>query len=126
VDVKTGTIAAIGIFPNPGNMLRPGQYAKVRAIVKVRKGALLVPQRAVAEMQGAFNVAVVGPGNVAEIRKVKPAERTGSLWIIEEGLRPGETVIVEGFSKVKSGAVVAPVTAVAAEPTPPLASTAGR
>jgi membrane fusion protein (multidrug efflux system) len=125
VDVKTGTIAAIGIFPNPGNMLRPGQYAKVRAIVKVRKGALLVPQRAVAEMQGAFNVGVVGPGNVAEIRKVKPAERTGSLWIIEEGLKPGEVVIVEGFSKVKSGAVVAPVTADAV-PTPPLASTAGR
>ena len=127
VDVKTGTIAAIGIFPNPGNMLRPGQYAKVRAVVKIRKGALLVPQRAVAEMQGAFNVGIVGPGNVAEIRKVKPAERTGSLWIIEEGLKPGETVIVEGFSKVKSGAVVAPVSAsAAAEPTPALSTTAGR
>ncbi len=129
VDVKTGTIAAIGLFPNPGNLLRPGQYAKVRAMVKLRKGALLVPQRAVNEMQGAFNVGIVGPGNVAEIRKVKPAERSGSLWIIEEGLKPGETVIVEGFSKVKSGAAVSPVAsavAAAAEPTPPLAKTAGK
>ena len=127
VDVKTGTIAAIGLFPNPGNALRPGQYAKVRAVVKVRKGALLVPQRAVNEMQGAFHVGVVGPGNVAEIRKVKPAERSGSLWIVEEGLRPGETVIVEGFSKVRSGVPVSPVPVVSApEPTPPLSTTAGR
>lgn len=127
VDVKTGTIAAIGIFPNPGNLLRPGQYAKVRAVVRVRKGALLVPQRAVNEMQGAFHVGVVGPKNIAEIRKVRPAERSGNLWVIEEGLKPGETVIVEGFSKVKSGASVTPVpAAVAPGPTPPLSTTAGR
>src|SRR5512140_136689 len=114
VDVKTGTIAAIGLFPNPGNLLRPGQYAKVRAVVKVRKGALLVPQRAVNEMQGAFQVGVVGPGDTAQIRKVKPAERVGSLWIIEDGLKAGEQVIVEGFTRVKTGMIVSPVSASAA------------
>jgi membrane fusion protein (multidrug efflux system) len=127
VDVKTGTIAAIGLFPNPGNLLRPGQYAKVRAVVKVRRGALLVPQRAVNEMQGVFQVGVVGPGDTAQIRKVKPAERVGSMWIIEEGLKPGEQVIVEGFTRIKSGMVVSPVSASAAlESASPLAATAGR
>lgn len=127
IDVRTGTIATIGLFPNPGNLLRPGQYAKVRAVVKVRRGAILVPQRAVNEMQGAFQVGVVGPGDTAQIRTVKPAERVGSLWIIEDGLRPGEQVIVEGFSRIKSGMIVSPVSAVAAaETAPPLAATAGR
>lgn len=127
VDVKTGTIAAIGLFPNPGNLLRPGQYAKVRAVVKVRRGALLVPQRAVNEMQGDFQVGVVGPGDTAQIRKVKPAERVGSMWIIEDGLKPGEQVIVEGFTRIKSGMIVSPVSAsAAAEPVSPLAATAGR
>ena len=127
VDVKTGTIAAIGLFPNPGNLLRPGQYAKVRAVVKVRRGALLVPQRAVNEMQGDFQVGVVGPGDTAQIRKVKPAERVGSMWIIEDGLKPGEQVIVEGFTRIKSGMIVSPVSAsAAAEPASPLAATAGR
>lgn len=127
VDVKTGTIAAIGLFPNPGNLLRPGQYAKVRAVVKVRKGALLVPQRAVNEMQGAFQVGVVGPGDIVQIRKVKPAERVGSMWIIEDGLKPGEQVIVEGFTRVKSGMIVSPVSASAAvESAAPPAATAGR
>ncbi len=86
VDVRTGTIATIGIFPNPGNVLRPGQYAKVRAVVKVRKGAILVPQRAVNEMQGAYQVAVVGKDDKAQIRAVKAAERVGNMWIIESGL----------------------------------------
>jgi membrane fusion protein (multidrug efflux system) len=127
VDVKTGTIAAIGLFPNPGNLLRPGQYAKVRAVVKVRRGALLVPQRAVNEMQGDFQVGVVGPGDTAQIRKVKPAERVGSMWIIEDGLKPGEQVIVEGFTRIKSGMIVSPVSAsAAADPASPLAATAGR
>ena len=127
VDVKTGTIAAIGLFPNPGNLLRPGQYAKVRAVVKVRRGALLVPQRAVNEMQGVFQVGVVGPGDTAQIRKVKPAERVGSMWIIEDGLKPGEQVIVEGFTRIKSGMIVSPVSASAAlESASPLAATAGR
>ena len=111
IDVRTGTIAAIGLFPNPGNVLRPGQYAKVRAVVKVRKGAILVPQRAVNEMQGAYQVAVVGEGDTAQVRTVKAAERIGSLWVIEDGLKPGERVVVEGFSRVKTGTVVSVVDA---------------
>lgn len=111
VDVRTGTIAVIGLFPNPGNVLRPGQYAKVRAVVKVRKGAILIPQRAVNEIQGAYQVAVVGAGDRVQIRTVKVAERVGSLWVIESGLSPGERVVVEGFSNVKTGALVAPVDA---------------
>jgi membrane fusion protein (multidrug efflux system) len=130
VDVRTGTITTIGLFPNPGNVLRPGQYAKVRAVIKVRKGAILVPQRAVNEMQGAYQVAVVGAGDKAEIRTVKAAERVGSLWIIESGLSPGERVVVEGFSRVKTGATVAPLDAAAAGPAPsappPLTASAGK
>jgi membrane fusion protein (multidrug efflux system) len=130
IDVRTGTIAAIGLFPNPGNVLRPGQYAKVRAVVKVRKGAILVPQRAVNEMQGAYQVAVIGPDDKAQVRTVKAAERIGSLWVIEEGLRPGERVVVEGFSRVKTGTLVSPVDAAAASTTSataaPLASAAGK
>ena len=132
IDVRTGTIAAIGLFPNPGNVLRPGQYAKVRAVVKVRKGAILVPQRAVNEMQGAYQVAVIGPDDKAQVRTVKAAERIGSLWVIEEGLRPGERVVVEGFSRVKTGTLVSPVdaTAAAASTTSataaPLTSAAGK
>jgi membrane fusion protein (multidrug efflux system) len=108
VDVKTGTITTVGLFPNPGNILRPGEYAKVRAVVQLKKNALLVPQRAVNEMQGAYQVGVVGADGKAEIRKVVTGERIGSLWIIDSGLKPGDRVIVEGFSRVKSGA---PVTA---------------
>jgi membrane fusion protein (multidrug efflux system) len=129
IDVRTGTIAAIGLFPNPGNVLRPGQYAKVRAVVKVRKGAILVPQRAVNEMQGAYQVAVIGEGDKAQIRTVKAAERVGSMWVIESGLSPGERVVVEGFSRVKTGTAVAPVDAAAAASAtaaPPLTSSAGR
>jgi membrane fusion protein, multidrug efflux system len=129
VDVRTGTITTIGIFPNPGNVLRPGQYAKVRAVVKVRKGAILVPQRAVSEMQGAYQVAVVGEGDTVQIRTVKAAERVGSMWIIESGLASGERVVVEGFSRVKTGAAVAPVDAAAAPSaaaTPPLTASAGK
>jgi membrane fusion protein (multidrug efflux system) len=111
VNVKTGTIATIGLFPNPGNVLRPGQYAKVRAATRVKRGALLVPQRAVNEMQGAFQVGVVGPGDKVQIRAVTPGERVGSLWIIDQGLSPGDRVIIEGFSRVKSGMTVAPTQA---------------
>ena len=108
VDVKTGTITTIGLFPNPGNILRPGQYAKVRAITNVRRAALLVPQRAVNELQGIEQIGVVGPGDVVTIRTVKAGERVGSEWIINEGLQPGDRVIVEGFARVKNGMRVAP------------------
>jgi membrane fusion protein (multidrug efflux system) len=111
VNVRTGTIATIGLFPNPGNVLRPGQYAKVRAATRVKRGAILVPQRAVNEMQGAFQVGVVGPDDKVQIRAVTPGERIGSLWIIDQGLSPGDRVIIEGFSRVKSGMTVAPTAA---------------
>lgn len=111
VDVKTGTITVIGLFPNPGNLLRPGQFAKVRATTGIRKAALLVPQRAVNELQGIYQVAVIGADNKAEVRAVKTGPRVGTMWIIEEGLQPGERVVVEGFSRVKNGQPVSPTEA---------------
>ena len=108
VDVKTGTMRVAALFPNPNNLLRPGQFARVRAVTKTREKALLVPQRAVTEMQGSFQVAVVTPENKVEIRPVKVGERTGSLWIIDKGLNPGERVVVEGLQKVKAGMTVEP------------------
>lgn len=108
VDVKTGTIQVEGVFPNPKHLLRPGQYAKVRAATDVRKGAILVPQRAVTELQGLNQVAVVGAGDKVEIRPVQTGDRIGGLWIIEKGLSPGDRVIVEGVQKVKPGMVVDP------------------
>jgi membrane fusion protein (multidrug efflux system) len=106
VDVKTGTITTVGLFPNPGNVLRPGEYAKVRAVVEVKRNAILVPQRAVNELQGTYQVGVVGSDGKADIRKVAIGERIGSLWIIDAGLEPGDRVIVEGFSRVKAGTAV--------------------
>jgi len=103
VDVKTGTLRLGALFPNPGNLLRPGQYALIRATMSTKKGALLVPQRAVTEMQGKFLVAVVGADNVVDVRMVTPAERIGSQWIIDKGLKPGETIVAEGVQKVRSG-----------------------
>ncbi len=106
VDEKTGTISAVGLFPNPGNMLRPGQYAKIRAVTAVERGALLVPQRAVNEFQGGYQVAVVGPGGKADVLNVQTGQRVGNLWVIEHGLHPGDQIVVDGFSQVKSGAQV--------------------
>ncbi|MCI0667630.1 MAG: efflux RND transporter periplasmic adaptor subunit [Methylococcaceae bacterium] len=108
VDVKTGTIQIATLFPNPGNILRPGQYARIRAVVRQKPGALLVPQRAVGEMQGKHLVAVVKSGDTVDLRIVKPAETVGSLWVIDEGLQPGERVVVEGVQKVRGGMRVIP------------------
>ena len=108
VDQKTGAIRLAGIFPNPGNLLRPGQYGRVRAVTSTKDQALLVPQRAVTELQGNYQVAVVGSGNKIEIRTVKVADRIGTMWIIEDGVKPGESVVVEGTQKVRPGAVVNP------------------
>ena len=108
VDVKTGTIRVAALFPNPDNLLRPGQFARVRAVTKTRAKALLVPQRAVTEMQGSYQVAVVTPENKVEIRPIKVGERAGNLWIIDQGLKPGERVVVEGLQKVKAGMTVEP------------------
>ena len=108
VDVKTGTIQLAGAFPNPGNVLRPGQYAKVRVAMDVKKGALLVPQRAVAELQGSTMVAVVDAENKVAMRVVKTGPVDGKLQVIEEGLKPGERVVVEGLQRVRSGITVVP------------------
>jgi membrane fusion protein, multidrug efflux system len=108
VDTKTGTIRVAAMFPNPNNLLRPGQFARVRAVTKTREKAILIPQRAVTEMQGSYQVAVVTPENKVEIRPVKVSQRSGSLWIIDHGLKPGERVVVEGLQKVKAGMTVDP------------------
>lgn len=108
VDVKTGTIRLAAVFPNPGNILRPGLFGRVRAVTKTKQGALLVPQRAVTELQGDYQVAVVTSDNKAEIRQVKVGERIGGQWVIDEGLAPGERVVVEGAQKIKSGMTVNP------------------
>jgi len=108
VDPKTGAIRLAGVFPNPANELRPGQYGRVRAITDVRKNALLVPQRAVVELQGGYQVAVVGNGNKVSIRPVKVGDRSGSMWVIEDGLKAGETVVAEGLQRVRPNVVVNP------------------
>lgn len=108
VDVKTGTIRVGALFPNPGNLLRPGQFARVRAVLKTKENALLVPQRAVTEMQGSYQIAVVLPDNKVDIRAVKVGERTGGLWVIDQGLKPDERVVVEGLQKLKAGMTVSP------------------
>lgn len=108
VDVKTGTILVAALFPNPDNLLRPGQFARVRAITDTKENALLVPQRAVTELQGNFQVAVVTQDNKVDLRPVKVGQRTGSLWIIDQGLHQGERVVVEGLQKLKAGMTVSP------------------
>jgi len=118
VNVQTGTIRLAGLFPNPGNILRPGQYGRVRAVTDTRRNALLVPQRAVTELQGRSQVAVVDSGNKVSMRQVTVGERSGSLWIIEDGLKPGERVIAEGLQQVKPGLVVNPKPFVAPSPGP--------
>ena len=108
VDPQTGTIKVAILFPNAENLLRPGQYARVRALMKTEKGALLVPQRAVGELQGSYQVAVVEADNTVRIRNVTVGERFGNLWVIREGLKPGERVVAEGTQKVGNGVQVTP------------------
>jgi len=103
VDALTGTIMAEAAFANPNEMLRPGQYARVRATVETRSGAILVPQRCVQEMQGVFSVMALGEGDTVEQRLVTPAERIGPLWVMASGLKPGDRVITEGLQKVRPG-----------------------
>jgi RND family efflux transporter MFP subunit len=114
VDVQTGAIRLAGLFPNPDNILRPGQYGRVRFVSYIRPAALLVPQKAVTELQGMYQVAVVGSDNKVSMRTVRVGERTGAMWIIEEGVKPGERVVVEGVQKVREGM---PVKVMAAAPT---------
>jgi len=108
VNVGTGAIRIAGLFPNPGNILRPGGYGRIRTAVRVQKDALLVPQRAVTELQGGYQVAVVDGENKVSIRTVKVGDRVGSQWIILDGLKPGERVVAEGVQKIRPGAQVNP------------------
>jgi RND family efflux transporter MFP subunit len=108
VDVGTGAIRIAGLFPNPGNILRPGGYGKVRAVIRLQQNALVVPQRAVSELQGGYQVAVVGPDNKVIIKTVTVGDRVGNDWVIPDGLKPGEKVIAEGIQKVRPGAQVNP------------------
>jgi RND family efflux transporter MFP subunit len=108
VDVQTGAIRLAGLFPNPDNVLRPGEYGRVRFVSYIRPKALLVPQRAVIELQGNYLVAVVGNDNKVMLRPVKVGERMGPLWIVDEGLNLGDRVVVEGVQKVRDGALVNP------------------
>jgi membrane fusion protein (multidrug efflux system) len=124
VDTSTGTFKAAALFNNPDNLLRPGQYGKVRATMSVQKGALLVPQRAVTELQGKYLIAVVGPDNKADIRPVSVGERIGTDWIISQGLKPGEQVIAEGTQKIRPGVTVNPKPYVPAAPAAPAAASA--
>ena len=108
VNESTGAIRLAGLFSNPGNVLRPGGYAKVRAVIRVQHDALLVPQRAVSELQGSYQVAAVDDKNKVSIRTVQVGDRVGSQWVVADGLKPGERVIAEGVQKVRQGMQVNP------------------
>ena len=108
VDIQTGAIRLAGVFSNPDGVLRPGQYGRIRFVTYALPNALLVPQKAVTELQGNYEVAVVGSDNQVDLRTVKVGDQTGNMWVIEKGLQPGEQVIVEGTQKVRAGVVVKP------------------
>jgi membrane fusion protein (multidrug efflux system) len=118
VDVKTGTLMIVALFPNPRNLLRPGQYAKVRATTETHKDALLVPARAVQDLQGTRQVAVVGADNKVSMRSVQTGPSMGNLIVVNAGLKPGERIVVEGVQKVRDGVTVNP------KPAEPAASAA--
>jgi membrane fusion protein, multidrug efflux system len=126
IDISTGTLALEALFPNPEFVLRPGQFGKIRGAAETKRGVVLVPQRALRELQGGYQIGVVGAGNKVEIRAVVATDRVGSNWIIEKGLKAGDKVIVEGLVKLRPGDVVEPeVRAAAAEPAKTPAGTAG-
>ena len=116
VDVKTGTLGVIAEFPNPGGVLRPGQFGRVRAAPEEAENAILVPQRAVQEIQGAKTVLVVGADNVVALRTITPVQSVGDLLIVRDGVKPGERVIVDGLQKARPGAPVVPSIAAAGGP----------
>lgn len=108
IDPQTGTIRLVALFPNPRNLLRPGQFGRVHAVTAINHSAVLVPQRAVTEIQGKQQVAVVGPNNIISVRSVKMGERIGERWVVESGVRTGETIITEGNGRVRDGMTVSP------------------
>jgi membrane fusion protein (multidrug efflux system) len=103
IGLTTGALRVEALFPNPGNSLRPGEFARVRVKLDTKRDTLLVPQRAVSELQGSYQVAVVGADNKIHVQPVQVGERTGNLWVIEDGLSPGQRVVVEGIQKIREG-----------------------
>jgi membrane fusion protein, multidrug efflux system len=116
VNTETGTLPLQATFPNPGGLLRPGQFGRVRLPITTRKDAVVIPQRSVQELQGTYNVFVVGPDSVAQTREIKVANRSGSDWIVASGLEPADRIVVEGIQKVRPGTKVRPTTATAMAP----------
>src|SRR5882724_1246204 len=108
VDVRTGSILVKVEFPNPGNVLRPGGFGSISTVVRVQKNALLIPQRAVNELQGGYLVAVIGNDNKVNIRPIKMGPRVDTMWIVNEGLKPGDRIVAEGMQKVREGMEVQP------------------
>jgi len=108
VDPGTGTIRIVAVFPNPGNVLRPGQYGRVSVETSMKKAALLLPQSAVQHLQGSYQVAVVGSDHKVSMRTVKPGATVGTMWVIDEGLKPGEQVVVEGLQQIREGTSITP------------------
>ena len=108
VDSRTGTIQVRGEFPNPGNVLRPGQYARIRAVTEIRKSAVLIPQQAVSELQGVYQVGVVTSDNKVTIKAVKLGPQFRNMWVVESGLQAGDNVVVDGLQRIKTGMTVAP------------------
>jgi len=119
VDVNTGTLQIAGLFPNPDFILRPGQYALVRAMTEIRHGAILLPQRAVTELQGSYQIATVGKDKKAHVKTVQMGDQIGSDWLIERGLEPNDQVIAEGVQKIKEGMEVDPQLFPSSEVDPP-------
>jgi membrane fusion protein (multidrug efflux system) len=109
VNTETGTLPIQATFANPGGLVRPGQFGRVRLPITTRKNAIVIPQRAVQELQGTFNVYVVGTDSVAQIRAVTPGNRVGSDWVIAKGLEPADRIVVEGLQKIRSGSKVRPM-----------------
>lgn len=118
VDVRTGSLRVAASFPNPGNILRPGQFARIRVLSEVKPKALLVPQRAVTELQGTNQVDIVGPDNKVHIQAVKMGRRIDHEWIVEEGVKVGDRIIVEGVQKAREGGLVNPKPWTAPSPSP--------
>jgi membrane fusion protein (multidrug efflux system) len=108
VNTQTGTIEIVGEFSNPKNLLRPGQYARIRALTQILRGALLVPQAAVSQQQGTYQITVIGSDNRAQLRAVEVGPKVGALWVITSGLKPGERVVAVGAEKTKEGELVNP------------------
>src|SRR5882672_9245540 len=108
VDSRTGTIQVRGEISNPGNVMRPGQYARIRAVTELRKSAVLIPQQAVSELQGVYQVGVVSADNKITIKTVKLGPQSGDMWVVESGLQAGDNVVIDGLQRIKTGMTVAP------------------